>query len=234
MIDVPDDKSVFTVLPSDEEWVLAEAVEAKIFADYGYTPDNYDEEYGPYRADSIFIGIHCCDEIAGVMRVIVPGASGFKTLNDAQDGARPDRLVIDDDGWRVLAAAGVERATLRPPPNMIECNIAVERRHQTASAHARSVSNRLLAAAIRYGLARAAAAYGPDAPAYALASGDSRYLRLFRWRYGPAVKRLGPPVMYLGSLTEPVLIDIRAMVGYDREKRKRLLDGGDSDTTYES
>jgi hypothetical protein len=85
----------------------ARQCEAEVFHHwFGNTRAELDEEYGPYEADSIFLVLADAeDEVVAAVRLIAPGPSGFKTLDDV---ARPPWQV---DGARSAAAAGLDLAT---------------------------------------------------------------------------------------------------------------------------
>ena len=64
---------------------LGRHVERAVFLEaFGNTPELLAEEYGPYEASSVFICV--VDQLrklpVGVMRVLLPSAEGFKSLND--------------------------------------------------------------------------------------------------------------------------------------------------------
>jgi hypothetical protein len=70
---------------------------------FGNTREQLDEEYGPYDAQSIFMVIADEDgDVLGSCRLIEPGPSGLKTLNDVSQS--PWRA----DGYRAAFAAGVD------------------------------------------------------------------------------------------------------------------------------
>ena len=85
----------------------ARQCEAEVFHRwFGNTRAELDDEYGPYEADSIFLVLaDAADEVVAAVRLIAPGPSGFKTLDDV---ARPPWQV---DGARSAAAAGLDLAT---------------------------------------------------------------------------------------------------------------------------
>jgi hypothetical protein len=85
----------------------AKQCEAEIFHQwFGNTRAELDEEYGPYEADSLFLVLaDAADEVVAAVRLIAPGASGFKTLDDV--GREPWGV----DGSRSAAAAGLDLGT---------------------------------------------------------------------------------------------------------------------------
>src|SRR5689334_15716816 len=82
------------------------ALEAQIFgARYGVPYPAHVAEFAPYEDNSVFaIVADAEDEVAGVMRWIVPGPAGLKTLNEAAQA--PWHL----DSIRAAEAAGVDPA----------------------------------------------------------------------------------------------------------------------------
>jgi hypothetical protein len=90
--------------PSEEIRAKAFACEAEIFAaTYGVAYDHHVEEFAPYESASTFLVVlDREDAVAGVMRLITPGAAGLKTLNEA--GGQPWCI----DGPRAAAAVGVD------------------------------------------------------------------------------------------------------------------------------
>ena len=84
----------------------ARRCEADIFlAAFGNTRQQLADEYGPYENQSVFLAVTDeAGEVLGMTRLIVPGPSGLKTLNDL---GREPWLV---DGERVARAAGVDSA----------------------------------------------------------------------------------------------------------------------------
>lgn len=76
---------------------LGRELERAVFLEaFGNTADTLRDEYGPYEGSSMFICIvdHLRLLPAGVMRVIVPSARGFKSLNDLEPvwGETPQEL----------------------------------------------------------------------------------------------------------------------------------------------
>lgn len=77
--------------------------EAVFLQAFGNSRQQLDEEYGPYGAQSVFLVV--CDEtglVYGQCRLITPGPSGLKTLNDVRE--RPWGL----DVARVARIAGID------------------------------------------------------------------------------------------------------------------------------
>ncbi|WP_426564884.1 hypothetical protein ACPPVT_01760 [Angustibacter sp. McL0619] len=85
----------------------ARQCEAEVFQRwFGNTRAELDEEYGPYEADSIFLVIaDAGDEVVAAVRLIAPGRSGFKALDDVAQA--PWQV----DGARSAAAAGLDLST---------------------------------------------------------------------------------------------------------------------------
>jgi hypothetical protein len=82
----------------------ARQCEAEVFHRwFGNTRTELDEEYGAYEADSIFLVLaDAADEVVAAVRLIAPGPSGFKTLDDLA------RAPWQVDGARSAAAAGLD------------------------------------------------------------------------------------------------------------------------------
>ncbi len=92
--------------PVGEELAAAKRCEAQVFWEtYGNTPEEFDQEYGPYEESTGFMAVLADDgEAVAVTRFIAPGPAGLKTLNDV---GRPPWQV---DGLRSARAAGVDPA----------------------------------------------------------------------------------------------------------------------------
>lgn len=92
--------------PVGVELDAARACEADVFLQtYSNTVEQFDDEYGPYSADTGFMAVLDEDGTAlATTRFIAPGAAGLKTLNDV---ARPPWGV---DGIRAARAAGMDPA----------------------------------------------------------------------------------------------------------------------------
>jgi hypothetical protein len=84
----------------------ARACEAEVFFHtYGNTPAEFEREYGPYEAASVFMTLATADgDVVAACRLITPSDAGLKTLNDA---SRPPWLV---DGLRSARAARIDPA----------------------------------------------------------------------------------------------------------------------------
>ena len=82
----------------------ARGCEAEVFLSwYGNTADQLEREYGGYAESSVFITLSDDDgDVAGAIRLIVPGVAGLKTLHDMADP--PWHL----DGPRSARAAGLD------------------------------------------------------------------------------------------------------------------------------
>ena len=85
----------------------ARQCEAEVFHRwFGNTRAELDEEYGSYEGDSVFLVLaDAADEVVAAVRLIAPGPSGFKTLDDV--GRAPWQV----DGARSAAAAGLDLST---------------------------------------------------------------------------------------------------------------------------
>jgi hypothetical protein len=72
---------------------------------FGNTRSQLDQEYGPYNDQSVFVAVaDDSGEVFGACRLITPGATGLKTLNDVS------RAPWGVDGLRAARAAGVDPA----------------------------------------------------------------------------------------------------------------------------
>jgi len=84
---------------------------------FGNTSTLLEEEYGPYNDQSVFVAVSDnSGEVVGACRLITPGASGLKTLNDVSrepwgvDGLRAARAArIDLSRTWDIATLGVRR-----------------------------------------------------------------------------------------------------------------------------
>ncbi len=84
---------------------------------FGNTRNQLEEEYGPYNDQSVFVAVS--DEngrVAGTCRLITPGPSGLKTLNDLSrdpwglDGVRSARAAgVDPENTWDVATLGVRK-----------------------------------------------------------------------------------------------------------------------------
>lgn len=85
---------------------------------FGNTRSQLDEEYGPYNDQSVFMAVATADgDVLGSCRLITPGPSGLKTLNDVSrepwvvDGLRAARAAtIDPAATWDIGTLGVRRA----------------------------------------------------------------------------------------------------------------------------
>jgi hypothetical protein len=84
---------------------LGRFVERGVFLEvFGNTPEQLSHEYDQYEPGSVFITVvdHARRVPAGMMRVLVPSAAGFKSLDDVLVGwgiALPELLATVDDEW---------------------------------------------------------------------------------------------------------------------------------------
>ena len=84
---------------------------------FGNTSKQLEEEYGPYNDQSVFVAVSDkSGEVVGACRLVTPGASGLKTLNDigrepwGVDGLRAARAArIDISHTWDIATLGVRR-----------------------------------------------------------------------------------------------------------------------------
>jgi len=70
--------------PTGHLLASARRCEAAIFLRwYGNTPEQLAAEYDPYEASSVFVALaDDQDDVLGIVRFVVPGQAGLKTLND--------------------------------------------------------------------------------------------------------------------------------------------------------
>ena len=88
---VPDDAvepfGAYLFAADEPESAIARALEAQVFLEaFGNTGELFEAEYGPYEASSFFVCVidHLRMTPAGAMRVLLPSAAGFKSLNDIE------------------------------------------------------------------------------------------------------------------------------------------------------
>ncbi|HYU03149.1 MAG TPA: hypothetical protein VEL02_04820 [Jatrophihabitantaceae bacterium] len=102
--------------PTGELLEAARACEADVFLrTFGNTREELRDEYGPYEDASVFLALADPDDnVIAACRLIMPGASGLKTLNDASgspwlvDGVRAGQAVgIDPSSAMDVATIGV-------------------------------------------------------------------------------------------------------------------------------
>ena len=77
---------VYLFLASDPAAELARHVERVVFMEaFGNTPELLAKEYAPYEGSSVFLCVmdHRRGLPAGTMRIVLPSAAGFKTIDDA-------------------------------------------------------------------------------------------------------------------------------------------------------
>ncbi len=182
--------------PGTSFWSHACQMECDEFLKKGYLSDEqeYHKEYDPYDDPSVFVGIERLGKLVGVSRFIMPSEKGFMTINDARDGD----LTISDEGWEELGKLdlnfGFEVAT-----------IAVPEEYRTPPIDPKSVSASIYAAVL-YSSEKLSREQDREDRGFVIASFDAEYLDRFQIIFSSAVKVLGPPQDYKGSLTVPVLI----------------------------
>lgn len=188
----------FVLDPIGPELDAALACEAEVFmSTYGNTAEEFDNEYGPYAADTGFMTV--LDEAGMALattRFIAPGSAGLKTLNDVA------RAPWGIDGARSARAAGID-----PARAWDIATIAVRRVPGRAS---------LCSAALYHGIVTAARANGID---YAVMIMDARARRLL------SASGLHPNVLpgtgageYLGSAqSTPLWANLERM--FDQQRR---------------
>ena len=97
--------------PTDPGAELARTVERAVFAEtFGNTAELLAAEYGPYEAASVFVCVidHRRRRPAGMLRIIVPGSAGSKSLQDIAThwAADPASLGLDPQHtWDVATLA---------------------------------------------------------------------------------------------------------------------------------
>jgi len=97
--------------PTGDQLAAALDCEASVFLKaYGNTPEQLAEEYGPYAAASVFIGIYePGGDAVGAVRLIRPTGLGLKTLHDV---SRPP-WSLDVPRMARAAVSGAVLATLQ-------------------------------------------------------------------------------------------------------------------------
>ena len=99
---------------------LGRHVERTVFLEtFGNSAELLADEYAPYEEASAFICVvdHLRKLPAGVMRVILPSAAGFKSLNDLESWwGEPARVVIDRTGLAMDMSETWDIATLAVTP----------------------------------------------------------------------------------------------------------------------
>lgn len=200
-----------TTDPTDPSWEAACQLEARAFIarNFAADTDSHALEYEKHLRLSHYL---VDENFRGAVRVMLPSAVGFKTINDVHRG----RLAVDPAGWELLA-------TLHHEAFVVECNIAVEQMHRSRPFDPQGVTNRLVNAALMYTIQLAAQRNIPADRVYILAGFDEQAFHLFARLYGPAVHRLGPAVDYMGSPTIPTVLFVQEMLDYDQNATRRQM-----------
>lgn len=97
------------VAPTGDLLAATRSCETDVFLSaYGNTTDEWDDEYGPYEANSVFLSLtDPAGDVVGFSRLIAPNADGLKSLDDLA------RAPWQVDGYRSARAAGIDlNATL--------------------------------------------------------------------------------------------------------------------------
>lgn len=186
-----------------DEWDICAQLEFDVFKDANYVSyqNELTDEYEPFQSQSSFLAVARNGEIVGASRLIMPGKMDFKTIEDARNG----KLLIDPQGIELLSLydlknQGFEVGTL-----------AVKNAYRTGPMHPESVSLSLYvgitASTMLFAEEKNRQDYG-----FVLASFDQEYLDGFTKAFGPSVQTLGPPQMYMGSETTPVIIDVDQLI----------------------
>jgi hypothetical protein len=178
---------------------LGRMVERSVFGDaFGESEELLAAEYAPYEDASIFFVVvdHLRKVPCGVVRVIVPGPAGQKTLDDleAQWGRSLDRLRVDNPG--ALASPAIwDLATQAVMPD-----------------YQGGAKSGLVASAMYHGVVLASALVGAE---WWIAVMDDPVLRLMNINWRRPFQRFAdvPSQPYLGSASStPAWTDFRAWV----------------------
>jgi GNAT superfamily N-acetyltransferase len=89
--DPPEPFGVYAFAATEPESLLARAIERSVFDEFfGNSPELLAAEYGPYEGATVFLCVldHRRLLPAGMMRLILPSAAGFKTLDDLENAWR--------------------------------------------------------------------------------------------------------------------------------------------------
>ena len=177
--------------------------EAEVFLErFGNTRDQLDEEYGPYRDQSVFVSlVDDADSVVATARLIAPGARPLKTLEDC--GREPWGI----DGPEAARAAGIDPDTT--------WDVA------TISARGDSRRSVLASAALYHGLILTARAYDVTATVAGLDSRVRGLLAAVGLFYRPLPGTW--PADYLGSpASTPVFAPFGRMLD---EQRRDVPEG---------
>ena len=176
--------------PNSLLWHEAGEVEAQVFIDNNYvrTKEELDRECHPYLPASAMLALVNDGEVIGASRITeyLPGI-GLKTVHDIIKG----RLAVSAEGVAILKGLDKTRT-------METGTIAL--REEYRGRHGRKHVGWLYAGIYGFAVER-----GYDT---VIASFDEGYYGGFERRFSPAVRPLGPPTMYMGSLTVPAVIDV--------------------------
>lgn len=95
------------VNPSGQDLIATRSCEIDVFEEaFGNTLEDFAVEYGPYEAQSLYLSVlDESDTAVGFCRMIAPGPSGLKTLNDIAHDP------WNTDGQRALKAVGCDLAS---------------------------------------------------------------------------------------------------------------------------
>jgi hypothetical protein len=192
----------------DALWEEAADVEAQVFIDCGYaTKEKLTEKYAPYVARMTMMPLLVNGEVVGAARIAdhtpEEGPYGFITLNDTtEDAPEDERLELSESGLQIVQGIDL--------PNTQEV-VTISLKEEYRGAHGFGLVGHLY-----QGIHERAVERGYDST---IASFDERYFAGFRFRFRPAVRALGPAVMYMGSPTVPAHISIpqidRAKLRFD-------------------
>lgn len=112
---------IYMFRSSDSGAELGRHIERAVFLEtFGNSTDLLAEEYAPYEDTSVFICVvdHLRRLPAGVLRVILPSAAGFKSLNDLEPWwGEPARAMIERTGLAMDLDKTWDVATLAVLPD---------------------------------------------------------------------------------------------------------------------
>jgi hypothetical protein len=188
---------VEVVRPGDPVFAEAETLEAEVFeAMYGVDSR---AEYRKYRSASLFHVARQGSEIVAVMRVIVSGPAGFKTLNEFRD---------------VLYPSYAERLARLDPARIVEVGTVA------ASPRARTIRAARYAQRVYSSALQQLYLCGVEA---GIASTDIRVLAMLRDWFDFQIHDIGETVAYLGSPTTPVVLWLQEQYDHYAAQRPDLL-----------
>lgn len=194
-----------TTDPVSPEWAAVAEVESQIFIDSGYVKSAQEiaEHYAPFESVSEMIGLEHLPKahVLGGSRVADPHPElGHKTVQDIDKG----ELKVHAAGAKALSKVDHSRM-------MSVDTISLERRYRGA-ASAGYVGLLYSAQYIRA---------VNNGHTHIIASMDANYWGGFHRRFEHFAEDLGPAVMYMGSLTVPILMDVAKISLEDFKVRRQ-------------